>query len=557
MKQLITLSAGFALALCAPSPVLAQSQIVSILRPQGGRLVGPMATIRDVDTDGCPEIVTLVEGAPDILPEISRVEVRGARTGVVLWSVGDSNPLSGFGGAAAGGSDFDADGVDDLIIGAPGVKPFFSPSMAGTVTTRSGKTGALLSTFTTADVDGLFGWSVAGLGDVDSDGFGELAIAAPTEDHGGVAFAGVVRVFSGQTGLEKWSLSGASSESWCGRSIASIGDWDGDGVGDVLIAAPSEDAAGLTNSGAVQIASGATGHVHYYRGGAAGFDGLGFVVSAANDLNADGFCDVIAYSTLHTAGGTSTAVLAIAGGSGTSLFEIHAPISAYASLCAAGDLNEDGISDIAVGDGLGFGPGGQYGWIQTYAGPSGALLWTAYGTSSSKGLGERIANVGDVNGDGIADIGSSSKPIGSNVEDAVRIFTATCGKTETLGTSCPSSHGALPGLTVIGSPCLTPLGSGVTLRVDLTVNPTAPFWGLVLLSPSETSIPFGGGCTLIVGPTPTVPIIVPMFTGLYGLALDPVPLGLPLGPYVAQAFRADSGLPSGYYATNGVRLTVE
>ncbi len=557
MKPTIALLTAAILVLYSRDTARAQGPIVSIVRPPGDWFVGPMAKLGDIDSDGCPEVVTLLLEVPDILPDLRRLEVRSARTGVVLWSVGDSNPLSGFGASEAGGSDFDADGVNDLIIGAPGVKPFFSPSMAGTVTTRSGKTGALLGTFTTTDIDGLFGWSVAGLGDIDGDGSGDLVIGAPTEDRGGVAFAGAVHVYSGKTGLEKWAFSGVSPESWLGRSVASVGDWDGDGVGDLLIAAPAEDVAGVTSAGSIRVVCAATGQALFSSSGASTFDGLGSSVSAAGDLNADGFCDIAAYTWLHGAGPVSSAVLALGGGSGVPLFSVPLATSDELSLSPAGDANGDGYCDIAVGNGRGIGPEGQYGWVQARLGPSGALLWTVYGTSSSKGLGARIANLGDVNGDGIADIGASSRPLGSNIENAVRIFTATCGKTETFGTSCPTSHGALPSLTVLGSPCLTPLGSGVTLRVDLTVNPTAPLWGLVLLSPSETSIPFGGGCSLVVGPTPTVPIIVPMFTGLYGLALGPVPLGLPLGPYVAQAFRADSGLPAGYYATNGVRLTVE
>ena len=84
-----------------------------------------------------------------------------------------------FGAALANAGDLDSDGVPDLIVGAPGESGY---AWTGYVQVLSGRTGSVIRTFT-GGAAWLFGYAVAGAGDVNLDGVPDILIGAPGHEN--------------------------------------------------------------------------------------------------------------------------------------------------------------------------------------------------------------------------------------------------------------------------------------------------------------------------------------------------------------------------------------
>ena len=103
-----------------------------------------------------------------------------------------------------------------------------------------------------------FGVSVASLGDVEGDGVGDFAVGARWDPVAGFARAGSVTVFSGasRAALGKLVHPAPGQEDEFGRSVASIDDVDGDGIDDLVVGAPLDDVSGIANAGSAHVFSG-------------------------------------------------------------------------------------------------------------------------------------------------------------------------------------------------------------------------------------------------------------------------------------------------------------
>lgn len=200
-------------------------------------------------------------------------------------------PLDAFGTTLAAPGDTDKDGVQDLAVGAPFADP--AGEASGRVWVISGATGADLFTASGAAVGEKAGLGLSAAGDVDGDGYADLAVGAPFAKKGGTARYGRVDVFSGRSGQAIRTWLGDSIDDRFGWSVAAAGDVDGDGAGDVSVGAPWADAGGR-RSGTVVVLSGLDGAaLTALHGDAAGME-LGTSVSAAGDLDGDGCSEVLA-----------------------------------------------------------------------------------------------------------------------------------------------------------------------------------------------------------------------------------------------------------------------
>ncbi|MBX3273382.1 MAG: VCBS repeat-containing protein [Sandaracinaceae bacterium] len=190
-------------------------------------------------------------------------------------------PSFGFGLAKAG--DVNGDGYADVVIGDPGA--------GGVAYVYLGGRGGLppSPSFTLENPrgasDGGFGLSVAGVGDVDGDGYADVVISAPYQNEVFVYRGGS----AGVVDVPALTIPRASAVS---TLVAGAGDVDGDGYPDVLLSVPSRGevflhlggAAGLANSPARELRA----------PGDFAFWGL---IGAAGDINGDGYSDFAVWST--------------------------------------------------------------------------------------------------------------------------------------------------------------------------------------------------------------------------------------------------------------------
>jgi hypothetical protein len=198
--------------------------------------------------------------------------------------------LADYFGCSLATGDFNGDGRDDLAVGVKGEKIgsvragavqifYASPwgggiAVAGNQLLYQGSSGAE----GTIDNDEYFGRALA-TGDVNQDGYADLAVGVPWERVGGVASAGASQLFHGSSsgvstandvivhqGGGYYEL--AETGDHVGSAVA-VGDFDGDGMGDLAAGAPGEDVGSTSNAGAVQVfyqMSGAPNDL-WYQGG--------------------------------------------------------------------------------------------------------------------------------------------------------------------------------------------------------------------------------------------------------------------------------------------------
>jgi hypothetical protein len=303
------------------------------------------------------------------------------------------------------------------------------------------------------------GWSVAGAGDVNGDGYDDVLVgdspdesmlmSAPVSNAGNANSDGcddvlvkdkgwrprpgtlnTVRLFlGGPDGLSQapdWIGRGIDESERCGyaMSMASAGDVNNDGYDDIIIGDPLYDDSSLPWS---------EGRAYIYYGWKRGIsrrrpliiDGAGNFassVASAGDVNGDGFDDVVIGEPGYggDASGRALVFLGFPGGlrrtaAWTAEFQDARFSNLGHAVAGAGDVNDDGYDDILVGQPYLTGGGilclnPHAGRVYVFhggaAGPelAPALVLEEPYTGCSTGFGWSLAGVGDVNGDGTSDI---------------------------------------------------------------------------------------------------------------------------------------------------------
>lgn len=270
---------------------------------------------------------------------------------------------------------------------------------------------------TAGDVLGL---SVAPIGDLNGDGIGELILGAPTADVGGID-KGIAQVVSGSDGSLIYQFEGQFLLGLFGVSVAAV-DVNGDGVDDILVGAPSESPGGM-NEGSAYAFSGLDGSLLTRIDGIVPGETFGSEVVGLDDIDLDGCEDFFVHSPSRgTFGGTTDSALVYSGKTFSLLYEIGGTWQRTGQAGAGlGDINDDGTPDFIITDGRG---GGS---VYAYSGMDGSELYGIPQFKPNDGFGSAIDRVGDINRDGVEDFIVGAHEDTADLEGQAYVFSGVDG----------------------------------------------------------------------------------------------------------------------------------
>lgn len=448
--------------------------------------------------------------------------------------------------------DITGDGYSEIIVGAPGLT-LFGSAYQGLAYLIDGKNGVVLNQFGSVSSGSTgFGFSVTELGDVNNNGFGDIAIsgmdltnpAIPTailyvyeaggnplyqtnlgalpivgssislDNAGdvngdgindvvvGLANQGTIVLVDGSNGAILYSipLSTLSPNIQCalGASVAGVGDIDNDGRSDVV--------AGCFQQGAY-IFSGASGSQIGFIPAPNVNDNFGISVAGRGDYNGDGINDIVvgAPNALSNLGGYVRIYSGNPLNNFPLLFQFNGPASArIGGAIGLMDFNNDGLSDVVV-------MGALTGNLYIYDAATSTLRFSWPGQSVSGA--PRQLGVGDLNGDGV-----SSEIVSATLSGA------SPGSiwVRSLGGAYPYGSGSLTATwTPAGNPSVNPASGTITVT---GANPAASS-GFVLCSAASANIPVSTGNTLYVDPNSLLINPIPITFSASGSWTSPL-LGL-------------------------------
>jgi FG-GAP repeat len=395
-----------------------------------------VAAIGDVNGDGRPDILIGVPGANAPANDSGVARIVSGVDGKLLAFVPGLQANDRLGTAVGSAGDVNGDGFVDVIAGGFSMKN-------GAVTTGGirvwsiATSSQLFNAFGSAVNDGM-GYSVTGLGDINSDGFDDVAAGAPWVDTA-LPDTGAVRVFKGPDGSIHYTLNLTlpAELGGFGRTIASIGDAGGDGIRDLAVGTPYASEAGFS-TGQLLIYSGATGALQQSVTGTTG-QGLGVFVADAGDFDGDDLGDVLVGTWLNQvkiySGASGTVVRTFSGGTSGDWFGHSGAV--------VGDFDGDSVADVVAGASSADLNGTDSGGAYVFSGATSALMQTYRGAGAFNDFGESIAGIGDLDLDGLADVAIGAA-------DAV---------------PSPGSFGAVHVFVGLPASCLN-LPSSIDLNVD-------------------------------------------------------------------------------------------
>ncbi|MBW2704373.1 MAG: FG-GAP repeat protein, partial [Deltaproteobacteria bacterium] len=381
-----------------------------------------------------------MDGAGRLLP--CRFEIEDARIDILVedvavypvyvdpvWTETGEGRFQYFGYSLSSAGDVNNDGHDDVIVGAPEYKGFYYDM--GKAYVFHGSANGLPAqanwTLTGYNENDRLGHSVAGIGDVNNDGWDDVAIGIPGVDRQIGFFnysnTGMVRVVKGsQSGLQScgwpfptggwivWASSQQSGQSF-GLAVSGIGDINRDGYGDFVVGAPYYNYGIYSNNGRAFVFYGT------YNGPSLQFStvggpvqanaNFGYAVSGGGDYDGNKYPDMAIGGPGYTVGGSSSAgrariylmtsgglsesnVLAVAGSSSGEKFG--------KSLDLHGSPDGDNKAELLVGA-----PGEDEAKVFTYQSINDPTHLMA-NLSGVQSFGSAVAFAGDVNSDGYDDV---------------------------------------------------------------------------------------------------------------------------------------------------------
>lgn len=378
---------------------------------QTGELYGwAVSELADINGDGAREGIV---GAPShARPDgslVGHVDVRSGRTGRLLFRfLGNAGDRLGYAIADAG--DVNRDGVHDIVAGAPASGSGCAPrgTAPGRAYVYSGATGSRLLTLRGHRPGDHFGAAVASAGDLNGDGRTDLLVGAPCSGARG-ADSGRGYVHSGRDGSVLLRLDADQAGDQFGTATAPIRDVNRDGIGDLLLGAKD---AGSHHHGRAYLISGRDGkRLRTFRGDDTTRDVGWFFVAGVPSVDGDNRDDV--YVGDFDAGSHMSLrgrafVYSSATGRAVHVFNGRQAGDGLGPGRSAGDVDRDGVGDLAIGSYTNSTGATQAGRIQVFSGATGRQLLSVISSRKGEDLGFDVVGLGDVNHDGRIDLLASA-----------------------------------------------------------------------------------------------------------------------------------------------------
>ncbi len=556
------------LALALAAPAFAQTELYSTDGTGLGTFGHSLRFLSDVTGDGHPDLAV---GAPWMDGDTGAAYVLSGFDGSLVHTFhGDGFP-NRFGESVSGVGDVDGDGVEDVAVGATNIAGLLIKT--GYARIHSGADGHVVRTLPGVGLGDLMGKAVTGVGDVDADGFPDMAAGATQIFSGG---KGLVRLYSGPTGVELKRFEGLGTFDQLGYALDDAGDLDADGFADLVAGAPElydlSIGYGVAFSGADALAFGsfliqlsdpalpASGVVLLGVAGSAPGGAFGSSVARVGDADGDGTDDFAFGAPFEGTGGFRAGSAKLVSGASGALLAVQHGGAAYdqlgCSVAGLGDVDEDGTPDWGAGGKQSVGwtfspevPTGD-GFFRAVSGADGSVLYDLASPDAGALFGFAADGGVDVNGDGHSDWAVSA-PYTGDVVGTVVVYTGVTAVTP-YGGGCAGSGGFVPELALACSPVP---GGPLALEVQQGMG-GAP--AVIVAGASADSAGLPGGCTLLVAPA------VPQATlALSGAgpgdgwaALDAAlpPTWAPGLTLALQAFVLDPGAPAGFAASGACLL---
>lgn len=387
----------------------------------GWQFGSTLAPAGDLDQDGTPDFLAAALGSSAHGPWTGQVyRISGKTQAVLGWELGASAD-AWFGQALAGGVDVNKDGWPEYMVGSPREDVNGIPQSGG-VRMYSGKTNQLWFNWWGNGMDVNLGRSVGFAGDWNGDSWQDVILGAPGFPNLENVKAGSVRISSGKNGGTLAMFYGQTEDELFGFQACVIGDWDGDTIPDVAASAPSFKVNGV-GVGRVDVRSGADGSTLASWTGIDSPGSFGKSLARIGDVNGDGRDDLAIGAPKSLGPGRVFVKLA---GSGIEWYQVSGqdPTEMLGtSVARTGDIDKDGILDLIAG-GTHSAAGGT---ARVYSGATGQVLWSSMEASNPGDFfGGAVIEVGDVDGDGWTELAVGSPGNDTNGTDsgAVRMVTA-------------------------------------------------------------------------------------------------------------------------------------